>query len=158
MPIPDAVLKAHTEVVKLTKEAITNADEGSLADLAGTTRGTEKQLANLRKLAVSELPDKVEGEEWRIERGRVAKRSFNTPGLLAKFAEKLDGSMLKTIGYLLGKGVIKIEWQWTKLKDEARAFEVPLLEVARTIEADDEADVGAVWVDGYPRYEAISDE
>lgn len=155
MAIPSQVREAHRDAVKLTKEAIALADEATLVDLAGLIRGTEAQFARQRKLAVSELPAKIEGGEWRIETGRIAKRSYNTTGLLAKFADQLGLPMMATIGHLLNTGVIKIEWQWTKLKEEMQMHEIPLLEVSRTINDGDEADVGSVWVEGYPRYEHI---
>ncbi len=146
------------EVVPRVKETILeSAGDETLVDVLGDVRTVERGLASLRQEMSAELDDFVYGERWQMVRNRQAKRSYNTPQIVNKFANAMKVSMFEAIIYLMKEGALKFSWQWLSLQRAAANQDVTLVTANHEIEEGDEEDMGVVWSWTTPRYERIED-
>ena len=144
------------KIVPNVKETLMKAEgEGAVIDVLGEIKQIEKGLTSLRQGTQVEFESYQRGARWRIVVPSPNQRSYNTPGLISKFTAALDTSPMKTIGWLLATGAIKITWGWQKLEEAAYALDIPLVIAQHEIENGDDADVGVYKAKGYPKYEEV---
>ena len=146
----------------LAREALgSTEDTAQLVDVLGSLNATTSALGRVKRRHQVELENGDEGRTWRIRQGRKANRSFNLMGLVLKFQEKWGHkSALVTIMQLIEHDVLRVSWQWTKLRETASNYGVDLVVgTDRKVESGDPAfDVGELWVDDSMGYERVSEE
>ena len=114
--------------------------EGEEADYIGRLDKVIRTLQGHRRQIIDELPGPVTGREYRIVEERSAKRSYNTRRLFDVFAREGHN-----IADLIDRDVVRVDWQWTKLRNLAIAEDIGLRIAGHEL-TDDEADhVGEVW-------------
>ena len=140
------------------KKAIADAGD-RLVDVVGVITTNTRQVAEQKKMAVSELVTGERGQRWSIEQGRKADRSYNTPGILAALLADYDGTLLELLLHLRTIDVVRLSWQWTKLDKFANDLGVELRKSRVQIEDDDDTYlVGEVWGDGSASFQPINEE
>lgn len=123
--------------------------DDQLPDVIADLQAAERTLAEVRRMLMSEVSGPTQGQHFRITEGRTAKRSYNTDGLLAQFGG------VGELPWLLSEDVIRLEWQWSKLRRELERRDLPVTIVQHEIgDGDPEALVGEVWQSSY-RVEAL---
>lgn len=116
--------------------------EDEAVDVAGRVQKLERSLADFRRLVMSELSGTEVGDQYRASGRRSAKRSYNTNGILAAFAQVVNDPLQ----VLLDADAVRLEWRWTELRDVANRFDVILSIAPHEIEdGDPEALIGEVW-------------
>lgn len=114
------------------------------ADVVADLEQAERLLAGMRRELLAELPGPVSGRRYRIVEDRQAKRSYNTSGLLSAFGG------LDALPRLVADDVVRLNWQWTKLRREAERDDVTLSVAQHEIDdGDPDALVGEVWKSRY---------
>ena len=134
---------------------LAQTDDEGIVDVLGSIRSAEVGLADVRKMGASEIEDGTEGERFAFSQSPVSKKTYNTNSLLAKFTMAWEVSPLEVIRRLVDMDVIRLSWQFTKLKKVARWSSVNLITSNNEILDGDEHDIGRVWKNGYPSYVAI---
>lgn len=137
------------------RELIASAEGNEHIDALGYIRVAEHQAGIERRKYSSEVEAGEAGEVFVVERRREAKRSYNNASLLMKFAEALRMTPIQTIGYLVNNNIVSLTWSITNLRNAARDLDVSMTVAQHEITDGDEADIGEVWVDGYPSYKRI---
>lgn len=118
--------------------------ESEVADVIADLETAERTLAACRRSLLAELPGPVSGRRYRIVEDRQAKRSYNTSGLLAAFGG------FDSLPRLVADDVVRLQWQWTKLRREAERDDVTLSVAQHEIaDGDPDALVGEVWKSRY---------
>jgi hypothetical protein len=143
------------------KAAILAAEsDEELVDLAGDLASVVSQLGALKREVASEVHSDTSGTRWRyFIPGMKAKRTYNDSSLLNKLAKYLDMSLLNSILWAKNEGIIKIEWQYSKLDRWAKQNNIELIRTtAREVHDGDEYDIGEIWSPQYGKYEAVTDE
>ena len=155
------VIKGHIEALNNIPTLISDAvmaakTDEELIDIIGTVKSVERRYkATIRGATVEIVPtadEKVrEGEQHKVEVGREAKRSFNTPSLMTMFQ---DAGF--TLIDLIEHDVVRMQWQWSKLMQfaTARGLKVEVVErEVTTLKPDDKgAMVGEIWGSTYPKW------
>ena len=129
-------------------------DEG-IVDVLGTIRSAEVGLAEVRRMGASEIEDDTKGERFSFNQSPVSKKTYNTNSLLAKFTMAWEVPPLEVIRRLVDMDVIRLSWQFTKLKEAARDARVDLITSNNEVSDGDEHDIGRVWKNGYPSYVGV---
>lgn len=123
------------------------------ADVLGTLNSVVTQLGEIKRTFGSEMEDGTRGSRYRVRVGRRATRSYSNR-LLSTLA--VDGDQVAGLYHALASGALKLTWNWSKLQQHAARFNANLSITGHEVLPDDaEADVGVVWGDDSPRYEAI---
>lgn len=119
-----------------------------VADALGRILFVERKLGQYRRGLAAESPD-VKGKDYELVTVRRASRSYNTQGLLAKFANATgSGSPLEAIRRLIDSGALRLTWSYRKLLKAAADFDVTIATAKHEIEdGDPEADIGEVWTE-----------
>jgi predicted secreted protein len=144
----------------LAKQAILEATtDEELVDIAGDLNSTVNLLQSLKRSVASEIPSDTRGSRWRyFIPGMKAKRTYNDSSLLRKFMEHWDADGFATVNQLLFHGIVKVEWQYSKLDAFTKKHGIELVRTtAREVHDGDEYDIGEIWSPQYPRYEAVTD-
>lgn len=114
--------------------------DDQLADVIADLQSAERTLADVRRMLMSEVTGPLSGREYRLVESRTAKRSYNTSGLLSQFGG------FEALPRLVARDVIRISWQWSKLRRELEQADLPLTLAQHEItDGDPEALVGEVW-------------
>ena len=117
--------------------------EQDSVDVVGEVRAAEKRLAELRRRLVSEMDGTETGIHYQAYESRSAKRSYNTNGLLAAFADYGHGDPLRL---LLHGNAVELKWRWTQLQSVADVWDVTLPIAKHEIaDGDPDALIGEVW-------------
>ncbi len=154
-PLDHFLHRLEAIATEATRASTLARNDQDLAELAGTLNSATKRLSEGKQAAQSELGDlPIVGSTWTYNPGgRKAQRSFNTDGLLIKFADALDAPLLNTLMMLVDQDVLRITWQWSKLKAAAQTHDITLTVAQHEIaNGDPDADVGETWGPGYPSY------
>ena len=129
-----------------------------LVDVIGVVHSNQAQIRDQKRLAMSELEPAV-GQRWSMEQGRQAKRTYNTPGILAAILAKWEGDLLSLLLHLQAIDVLRFGWQWSKLDQFAYSLALPLTKAPTEISDDDPKYlVGEVWGPASPKFEPVMDE
>lgn len=155
MPLLDSALVTVRAFPNAAKELIHNAGEDlvdALAEVYAAERGANAE----RRLGQAEIQNKDTGTTHVVKVGRTATRSFNTPRLITRFADVQGVSPLAALTYLVQLDVVRINWQWTKLKDLMSELEMAVTVQPSEIVHGDDADVGEVWKDTAPQYNKVT--
>lgn len=112
-------------------------------DVVADLERAAKILNETRRMLMSEVTAPVEGREFKIKEARSAKRSYNTSGLLSAFGG------YSALPELVAKDVVRISWQWSNLRREATARDIPLVIEAHEISDGDDSLVGEVWASSW---------
>lgn len=119
--------------------------EEEVADYIGRLDKVIRTLQGHRKTIMDELPGPVTGSAYRIIEERYSERSYNTDRLLRAFS-----SVGSSIWDLIEDDVVRVSWQWTKLRNLAIKKDIGLRIAGHELDGDDEADhVGEVWRSRY---------
>lgn len=138
---------------KMAKRLLLAAeDTAQLVDALGTINSTERSLADERRLAASEVEPGDAGTVWSVEMNGKWNKSYDTPGLIAKFMDVYGLSPLQTLQTLIHEGILDLNWKWTPLQNAVKEHGLDLRVVNHEIEEGDDADVGRVWFEGYRKY------
>lgn len=117
------------------------------ADWLGRLDKIIRDLSQLKRTVLDELPGPVDGEEYRVVEQRKANRSYNTAAIHQAFASKgLD------IFDLIRQDAARLSWHWTGLKRAAESEDVDLTIAHHEIEDEGELGgplVGEVWTSYY---------
>lgn len=149
-------VRTMRNIVPNVKETLMNADgEGEVIDVLGEIREVEKGLAFLRQGAGVEFDTGQQGKRWKVVVPVKNERSYNTPRLIRKFAEKIGGSSWDAFVMLWKGDVIRLEWQYKKLLAAAHRHDVTVATAQHEIIEGDDADIGVFPATGYPRYESV---
>lgn len=122
-------------------------EDSETADYIGRLDKVIRTLQGHRKTIMDELPGPVSGSEYRITEQRWADRSYNTAGLLSKFADRGLG-----INHLVKLRAVELKWRWTEVKNLLYTSDIDLSIAPREIEDDGEVDgplVGETWKSRY---------
>ena len=117
------------------------------ADWLGRLDKIIRDLTQLKRTVMDELPGPVDGNEYRVVEQRKANRSYNTAAILADFDERGIG-----LRDLLRRDAARLSWHWTGLKRAAESEDVDLTIAHHEIEDEGEMDgplVGEVWKSYY---------
>jgi len=118
--------------------------ESEVADVIADLQTAERTLAECRRMLMSELTGPVAGRRYQIVESRQAIRFYNTSGLLAAFGG------YDALPELVADDVVRVGWQWTKLRDAAYKADVTLSVAQHEIDdGDPDALVGEVWQSRY---------
>jgi len=120
-------------------ETIKSDPPANPADVVGDLQRAERVLRDVRLMLLSEVSEPQAGDDWRIVQARSAKRSYNTSGLLAAF-----GGFAALPG-LVAEDVVRVSWNWSKLRQAATREDIPLVVVGHEIGDGDDALVGENW-------------
>lgn len=150
---------ALNTVPGLVQQAILEAEGDELIDVLGTANSIQSQIGTIKRTAASEISDGDHGERWEFTQGREAKRSYNTDGLFTRMLEDLPIEDLPhLLMFLMGRGVIRFNWQWTPLLKLIKEYNLDLKTVRREIEdGDPDYEIGEYWKDASPSYKAVTD-
>lgn len=147
---------------KACKQVIMFADtDEKMVDALGTINSAAQRAQEEKRLAAVELNDDIEGQRWASEfKYGKYERWFNTPGLLRILMPALDyDSISKLLLYLYQNDVIRIQWQWSKLKKLINHNNIDVHIVKRQIDDDDpDAEVGELYNKGNPSYTPIESD
>lgn len=119
----------------------------TIPDLAGRIRRVEVDLGDYRRALLSEVSEPMEGDNYRIEVGRKADRTYNTARLLAAFSEAWGTDLAGTVRRLVTSQVVSLRWSWSRLEKELAVAQIGLSKAYQEID-DDDLDgpmVGEVW-------------
>lgn len=118
-------------------------DLGEEADYLGRLDKVIRTLNGHKRAILDELPGPVSGTDYRIAESRYAERSYNTAGLLSRFA-----GAGRSVADLVRDDVVRLSWQWTKLNRAMADADIDLVVTRREIENTGDIDgplVGEVW-------------
>lgn len=135
-----------SEWARSVADTIRNDPPGDdqIADVIADLQAAERTLAEMRRMLLSELSGPTAGTTHRIVESRSAKRSYNTSGLLALFGGYSE------LPRLVARDVVRIDWQWSKLRRELEQADLPLTVAQHEItDGDPDALVGEVWQSQY---------
>ena len=135
---------ARVEAAAAGLESLPEDDQ--TADYIGRLDKVIRTLQGHRKLIMDELPGPVSGENYRIIEERSAERSYNTRLLLQDFEEAGW-----TLPDLVADDVVRLSWQWTKMRNLASSADVGLRIVGHELEplTGEAAHLGEVWKSRY---------
>jgi hypothetical protein len=136
-------------------------DDTDLVDIAGDLNSVIAQLGVLKRDVASEVPSDTRGTRWRyFIPGMKAKRTYNMSSLFMKFMTHWDDKdTWETFKALINHGIIKVEWQYSKLDAYAKKNNINLKRTSNEEVYDgDDFDIGEIWHPQYPKYEPIIDE
>lgn len=116
--------------------------EEETADHIGRLDKVIRTLQGHRRSIMSEVPGPLNGKDYRIVSENVCERSYNTPRLLDDFDR--SGA---SIWDLIEQDVIRVSWQWTKMRNLAIRQDIGLRIAGHELDpAAGEADhVGEHW-------------
>jgi hypothetical protein len=132
--------------------------DDELVDVLGQLNSVTTALGQVKRHHASEVAPDTLGQQWALEIGRQAKRSYNTGGLFLKFMDAWSTSLVDTMIRLIREDILRVSWQWTKLTAAAADAGFELRRVPHAIDEGDAFDIGEVWGDGSPRYVAVNNE
>lgn len=158
MPLLQAQLEIVRRFPKAAQELIRNSGVDEVIDALAEVKLAESGGAAARRLGQAEIEHGDKGSRFRVVIPRQAERSYNTGRLVTKVAEAKGISPLRAITYLINADILRVNWQFTKLKQLMNELDLPLTTVPHEITDGDNADIGEVWGDGYPKYELINQE
>lgn len=113
--------------------------DAELPDVIADIQHAERVLRGLRQTLMSEVSGPLVGKEWRLVESRSARRSYNTSGILST----LGG--YSVLPDLVSADAVRLQWQWTKLRNYFQREDKPLVITGHEIEDGDDALVGEVW-------------
>jgi hypothetical protein len=149
----------HGRILKAVKAAELKATDENRVDLMNGMRRIERDISDRRRSLESETEPYTKGEVFQMKQGTVTRRSYNTSGLLAKlFGNSAYDHMapLMVIKELIELDVIRLTWQWSKLRQLLDRLDLGLTVVPHEIEdGDPNADVGEVKKRGSASYVSI---
>ncbi len=118
-------------------------EEGYVADAVGRLAKIIRDLGTFKRGLMSEVSRPLIGVDYQLTEGRSAKRSYNSAAILSAFEDKGWG-----IGMLASDDVVRLGWQWTKLKAALTEADITLTIAAHEVEDLGDIDapmVGEVW-------------
>jgi len=150
---------ALNTVPGLVQQAILEAEGDELIDVLGTANSIQSQIGAIKRTAASEVSNGDHGGQWEFVQGRKAERSYNTDGLLSSLREELGYEELPhLLMFLMGRGIIRLNWQWTPLLKLIKENNLDLRTARHEIEdGDPDYEIGEYWKAGSPKYEAVID-
>lgn len=134
-------------------------DTAELVDVLGTVHSVTAIISGIKRRAASEVESGDAGRRWYLQRGRVAKRTYNDMSLILKFQQAWKHkSATMTIGELIDEGVLELKWNWTPLDKLISEYEMTLSSVTgRSVTSGDDYDVGIEWGNKSPSYVALDE-
>jgi hypothetical protein len=143
----------------VAKQAVALAPPDRMVDVLGTINSVEARVKTVKLTAAAELEPEDTGTLWRYHRGRVGKRTYNTPALLMSIGSQLKhDSMWETLRMLMFDKVIKISWSWTNFEKLFKAHNLEFRVARREVEDDDpDFDFGEYWDDGSAGYKPVTE-
>lgn len=125
--------------------------EGQEADYIGRLDKVIRSLQGHRKTIMDELPGPVSGKAYRIVEERYSERSYNTQRLFGAFMEAGVGynDFGNLIQELMARDVIRLSWQWTKMRNLAIKEDIGLRIAGHEVESGEADHVGEVWKSRY---------
>lgn len=154
----EVLLKHVQQFPRTARELILSCEGDEYIDALAEINDAEKGLGSLRRRSSKEASNGDHGTSWAIKVGRKCVRSYNNMSLIVKFADAMNVTVMQAMGQLIASKALRLSWQWTALKKEANEYNVTLAVAHHEILDGDEADVGEVWVDDYPKYERLDPE
>lgn len=124
-------------------------DDSETADYVARLDKVIRSLQGHRKVIMDELTGPVTGKGFRIVEERFSERSYNTR-LLRRDFEDAGWS----IDDLIEADVIRVSWQWTKMRNLALNADIGLRIAGHEIAEDEAQHVGETWKSRY-KVEAI---
>lgn len=118
-------------------------DDYRLPDVIGDLAAAERALRDFRQGLLAEVDRPLEGGDYRLVATTKTSRSYNTPALLAAFTPE-GGRLSDTVAQLVANDVVRLQWQYSKLK--RAAYDAGLVLLPAPWEIED----GAVTDDGDP--------
>ena len=161
----DEAYDALEAVPQLAKYAERVAKEDELVDLAGLIGrmggSSWSVLAQHKREMEAEIASGQSGKRWKATQSNVANRSYNPSAIFASFSKALNMDPMSVVMLLIDSDVIRLDWQWSKLKNLARVRDVTLTIAQHEVtdgEVDDEGrsvHVGEVWRKTSMKYEPV---
>ena len=150
-------LEEYPKRVKLALFLAENDEE--VTDLLGVLDSNKRLVEGHRKLAVSEIPDKVTGTRYVMApKGGKYDRTYNFSTLLSKLMDGTGMKLLDLMIYLRKRDALRFSWQWTNLNKVIREYNIDLLTSSQPVEDGDSADIGQKWKDGTPGFTHIEED
>lgn len=141
------------------KQLVLEANDDELVDVLGALNSAQSALGVIKRDAASEVEPDTAGTRWTFEQRMAADRSYNTSGLLAHLMDQFDFTMAQLIPFLVDLGVLRITWQWSKLKELKQKHNLVIHTTNTEIsDGDPEWDVGEYWKRGQAKYVPIESE
>lgn len=121
--------------------------EGEEADWLGRLSKIIRDLNGLKRAVLDELAGPATGVDYQITESRSAKRSYNTAGLLAVFADQgWDLHDLRRVD------AVRLSWRWSELNRAIHQAGVTVTIAPHEVEDEGEVDgaqIGEVWTSRY---------
>ena len=157
MPEPNVesdavVVKIHTLRRAATDLISSPIPEDEAVDVVGEVAAIIRTLQDFTKSLKSEMAPEATGRGYVATTSRSAKRSYNTNGILAAFANLLPvpvgGGPDNALRFLMERDAVRLTWRWTELQEAVIEVDVPMTIVRHEIEdGDPDAMVGEVWTE-----------
>ena len=149
----DAIAALRAMPFTARRALMTAESDEQLIDVLAVLNDTTAQLGEIKRRSISEIDtdagpkrNVAEGNEYQMKAGRKAVRSYNTTSLLLDLSDAMKVSMLEALQILVDEGVLRMSWQWMKLKAYAYELETELRIAPREIEDGDPTfHVGEAW-------------
>lgn len=139
----DPVAELRQAVRHVTQHPVT---DDTIVDMIGAVRAVEVRLAEYRKGLESEVTSGQVGEAYQVTESRLAKRSYNTNGILAAFFPVTGVNPAASLEVLMAADAVRLSWRWAQLQAAAQLYDVTLAVAKHEIEdGDPDALVGEVW-------------
>jgi hypothetical protein len=138
------------------KELTLKADsDEQLVDITGTIKGVEKALSGVRAGVAAELVSGTEGQRYRMTQGNRSQFSYNTPLLLKTISEALGLTLTMTLGYLLNRNIITIEWRFKALTSFLDEKDISISVARHDVTDGDPEHMGRWLKPDYPSYTPV---